>query len=158
MIHLSFISPSLSLSPFNSEQTQEQGVTVIYDMTDAKYSNFGADLSMKLLNLLTPKQRILEFSESPIQATSDFAVTLIIRNDSYGLGMASCLLIEYPMSIEKAPFMATVGNCGGAIVSRNFILISGKCLCLGERPSYAYTGTSWGNIGNLPRESKLVPT
>nr|CDS22249.1 tyrosine protein phosphatase non receptor type [Echinococcus granulosus] len=35
------------------EQTQEQGVTVIYDMTDAKYSNFGADLSMKLLNLLT---------------------------------------------------------------------------------------------------------
>ncbi|KAL5104132.1 Tyrosine-protein phosphatase non-receptor type 9 [Taenia crassiceps] len=35
------------------EQTQEQGVTVIYDMTDAKYSNFGADLSMKLLTLLT---------------------------------------------------------------------------------------------------------
>ncbi|KAM7533836.1 hypothetical protein Aperf_G00000108800 [Anoplocephala perfoliata] len=35
------------------EQTQEQGITVIYDMTDAKYSNFGADLSMKLLNLLT---------------------------------------------------------------------------------------------------------
>ncbi|VDD80804.1 unnamed protein product [Mesocestoides corti] len=34
------------------EQTQEQGLTVIYDMTDAKYSNFGADLSMKLLNLL----------------------------------------------------------------------------------------------------------
>nr|CDS35059.2 hypothetical protein HmN_000985600 [Hymenolepis microstoma] len=67
--------------------------------------------------------------------------------------MASCLLIEYPMSIEKAPFMATVGNCGGAIVSRNFILISGKCLCLGERPLYAYTGTSWGNIGNLPREN-----
>ena len=37
----------------DSEQAQEQGVTIIYDMTDAKYSNFGADLSMKLLNLLT---------------------------------------------------------------------------------------------------------
>ncbi|VDL60229.1 unnamed protein product [Hymenolepis diminuta] len=72
------------------------------------------------------------------------------------LALASCLLIEYPMSIEKAPFMATVGNCGGAIVSRNFILVSGKCLCLGERPLYAYTGTSWGNIGNLPRERHQI--
>ncbi|BHF84555.1 hypothetical protein SprV_0902770600 [Sparganum proliferum] len=34
------------------ERTQIQGITVIYDMTDAKYSNFDADLSLKLLNLL----------------------------------------------------------------------------------------------------------
>ncbi|KAM7541300.1 hypothetical protein Aperf_G00000029964 [Anoplocephala perfoliata] len=73
-----------------------------------------------------------------------------------GLIVTSGLLIEYPMSIEKAPFMATVGNCSGAIISRNFILISGKCLCLGDRPSYAYIGTSWGNIGSLPKEERPI--
>ncbi|VDD80813.1 unnamed protein product [Mesocestoides corti] len=70
--------------------------------------------------------------------------------------LADCLLIEYPMSIEKAPFMATVGNCGGAIVSRQFVLVSGKCLCLGERPSVVYTGTSWSNIGSLPKQEHRI--
>lgn len=54
----------MSITPFRficSEQTQEQGVTVIYDMTDAKYSNFGADLSMKLLNLLTVSAYVFFF-------------------------------------------------------------------------------------------------
>ncbi len=81
------------------------------------------------------------------------AQTLILL----GLVTAHGLLIEYPMNIEKAPFMASVGNCDAAVVSRQFVLVSAKCLCLGERPTIVYTGTSWNNVRQLPKEGQYSP-
>ncbi|KAH9285952.1 hypothetical protein ECG_01289 [Echinococcus granulosus] len=72
------------------------------------------------------------------------------------LATISGLLIEYPMSIEKAPFMATVGNCSGAIVSRNLVLVSGKCLCLRNRPTVIFAGTSWSNVNYLPKKEHRI--
>ncbi|KAL5112007.1 hypothetical protein TcWFU_004654 [Taenia crassiceps] len=78
------------------------------------------------------------------------------------LFLASCptaisgLLIEYPMTIEKAPFMATVGNCSGAIVSRNLVLVSGRCLCLHSRPTVVFAGTSWSNVHYLPKKEHRI--
>lgn len=77
------------------------------------------------------------------------AILLLILASSNGL------LIEYPMSIRKAPFMSTVGLCDAVLLSREFALVSSTCLCKADKPDEILTGSSWNNVHGLPKHSKL---
>ncbi|VDL91183.1 unnamed protein product [Schistocephalus solidus] len=66
------------------------------------------------------------------------------------------LLLEYPMTILKAPYMASVGKCDAVIVSRSLVLASASCICKEKRPTKVIVGTSWNNLDHYPKNGHQV--
>ncbi|KAL7063028.1 hypothetical protein AAHC03_0230 [Spirometra sp. Aus1] len=66
------------------------------------------------------------------------------------------LLLEYPMTIMKAPYMASVGKCDAVIVSRSLVLASASCICKDKRPTNVLVGTSWNNLQQYPKNGHRV--